>query len=366
MREESDFVGSDSVSTTPSFGEDYRPPDRFRERARYATFDELRRHLPPGWEKILGGVASLALFAFAAFILARTFSQIHFADVRAAITATTGSQVLEALGLTALSYLALTGYDELALRQLKMRIRYPVVALASFASYAFSFNLGFPVVTGAAVRYWVYLRERTTALQVANITIISGATFWLGMTVVFGASLMARAEQISLIDAAPSFVNFLFGALTLAGVVYYCAWVSLDTRRMRIRGHVFELPGFWPTLGQTVLGVVDLCCAAAALFMLLPDGHGLDLTTFLAIYVFACILGVVSHAPGGIGVFEATMLHAIPSHSQESLLASLMLFRLIYYFIPFILALALLGADEVGRRWDGLRDAISKIVENRD
>jgi uncharacterized membrane protein YbhN (UPF0104 family) len=365
MREESDFAGSNSVSETPDFGEDFRT-NLGQERVRSATFDELRRRLPPGWEKILGGFASLALFAFAAFILAQTFSHIQLSDVRAAITATTASQVLEALGFTTLSYLALTGYDELALRQLKMRIRYKVVALASFASYAFSFNLGFPVVTGAAVRYWVYLRERATALQVANITIISGATFWLGMTVVFGAGLVARAQQLSSIDALPAPVNFLFGALILGGVVYYCAWVSLDTRRMRIRGHIFELPGFWPTMGQTVLGVADLCAAAAALFVLLPEGHGLDFVTFVAIYVFACILGVVSHAPGGIGVFEATMLHAIPSHSQESLLASLLLFRLIYYFIPFIFALALLGADEVGRRWDSLKEAISKIVETRD
>jgi uncharacterized membrane protein YbhN (UPF0104 family) len=367
MREESDFAGTETAPAPPELGEDDRNSYRdIRERARQATFDELRRRLPPGWEKILGGVASLALFAFAAFILARTFAQIHFTDVRAAIAATTGSQVLEALGFTALSYLALTGYDELALRQLKMSVRYRIVALASFTSYAFSFNIGFPIVTGAAVRYWVYSRAQATALQVANITIISGATFWLGMTAVFGAGLMMRAEQISSIDGLPSVVNFLVGALTLAGVAYYCAWVSLATRRMRIRGHIFELPGFWPTAGQTVLGVADLCCAAAALFVLLPEGHGLDFITFVAVYVFACILGVISHAPGGIGVFEAIMLHAVPSHSQESLLASLLLFRLIYYFIPFILALALLGADEVGRRWEGLKDAISKIVENRD
>ena len=82
----------------------------------------------------------------------------------------------------------------------------------------------------------------------------------------------------------------------------------------------------------------------------------LDFFTFASVYVFACMLGVVSHAPGGIGVFEATMLNALPAHSQESLLASLLLFRVIYYFLPFILALALLGADEGSRRWNSLRE----------
>ena len=60
---------------------------------------------------------------------------------------------------------------------------------------------------------------------------------------------------------------------------------------------------------------------------LLPQDTNLDFVTFASVYVFACILGVVSHAPGGIGVFEATMLNALPTHSQESLLASLLLFR---------------------------------------
>ena len=366
MREESDFARSEPIATPPALWEGNRSSDDARQSAPHAAFDELRRRLPKGAGKILGAFASLAVFTLATFTLASTFSQINYGELRAAIVAMSGGQLLQALAFTALSYLALTGYDALALLQLKMRMRYPTVALGSFASYAFSFNLGFPIVTGAAARYWVYSRERATALQVANITIISGATFWLGMTAMFGVGMIVRAESISAIDRLPALVNFMIGALIVSGVVAYCVWTSIETRRIRIRSHLFELPGLWPTLGQVVLGVADLSCAAAALFVLMPEGHGLDFMTFVVIYVFACILGVISHAPGGIGVFEATMLHAVPAHAQESLLASLLLFRLIYYFIPLIAALAFLGADEVNRRWDDLKDAISKIVENRD
>lgn len=366
MREESDFVSSDTHSTPHSLWENERSAGLAQENARAAAFDELRRRLPKGAGKLLGAFASLALFALAAFTLASTFSQIDFKDVRAAIAAISAGQILQAFALTALSYLALTGYDALALWQLKMRIGYKIVALASFASYAFSFNLGFPIVTGAAARYWIYSRERATALQVANITIISGATFWLGMAAMFGAGMIVRAEAVSAIDRLPAFLNFLIGALIVAGVAGYCAWTSFETRLIRIRNHLFELPGLWPTLGQIALGLADLSCAAGALFVLMPQGVDLDFMTFVLIYVFACILGVISHAPGGIGVFEATMLHAVPAQAREGLLASLLLFRLIYYFIPFIAALAMLGADEVTRRWSDLKDAISKIVETRD
>jgi glycosyltransferase 2 family protein len=92
--------------------------------------------------------------------------------------------------------------------------------------------------------------------------------------------------------------------------------------------------------------------------VLLPESHRLDFFTFAAVYVFACALGIASYAPGGIGVFEATMLKALPVPSQEGLLASLLLFRIIYYLVPFVLALALLGAYEGLRRWPGLKEAM--------
>lgn len=60
------------------------------------------------------------------------------------------------------------------------------------------------------------------------------------------------------------------------------------------------------------------------------------------------------------------MLHAIPAPSQESLFAALLLFRWIYYLIPFVLALAVLGADEGSRGWSGLREAFAKILEDHE
>ena len=151
----------------------------------------------------------------------------------------------------------------------------------------------------------------------------------------------------------------------LGAVIAYCVWLALEPRRIRLRGHTLELPGPAATVAQLLLGAADLCAAAGALYCLLPAGVDLAYTPFLAIYVFACILGVVSHAPGGIGVFEATMLHFLPGASQSSVLASLLLFRVIYYFLPFIVALAVLGADEGARRWTTLREAVTKIIDER-
>jgi uncharacterized membrane protein YbhN (UPF0104 family) len=65
------------------------------------------------------------------------------------------------------------------------------------------------------------------------------------------------------------------------------------------------------------------------------------------IFVAATLLGFASHAPGGLGVFDAAMLVALWQFDKEELLAGLLLFRLLYYIVPFALSLSILGAREL-------------------
>ena len=57
-------------------------------------------------------------------------------------------------------------------------------------------------------------------------------------------------------------------------------------------------------------------------------------------------MGFASHAPGGLGVFDATMMVALWQFDKEDLLAGLLLFRLLYYVTPFVISLAILGTRE--------------------
>ncbi len=313
--------------------------------------------------RYIGGFVSAAIALLSVVVLVHTLSHLKLAQLQAAIAATSNKQILTAAGFAALSYLALTGYDGLALRQLRARIPYRTTALASFTSYAISFTLGFPLITAGTVRYWVYSQAGLTAAKVASLTVIAGVTFWLGMALVIGVTLLIRSDMISRIDHFEPHINMLIGVAVIVALLVYLAWVSIGHRKTRVQGFRLELPGFSLTLGQVILGVIDLCAAAGVLYALLPEPRQLDFFTFAAIYVFGCVLGIASHAPGGIGVFEATMLKFVPVPSQEALLASLLLFRIIYYLAPFVLALALLGANEGFKRWKGLREAMHRIVE---
>ena len=308
----------------------------------------------------LGVAASLVIIAVSLFFFARVLVAIDLQQFKAAFASTGGDQIASAFLLAALSYLALTGYDALALRHLHARTPYRLTALASFASYAISFTLGFPLITAGAVRYWIYGPAGLSAGKVASLTLIAGITFWLGMGLVVGVGLISDAPAISDINHFNIAFNQAFGLGVIVLLVAYLAFVSQRGVK-RILFHV-RLPGPLLTLGQMALGVIDVCSAAGALYVLLPKGHGLAFMTFSALYSFACMLGIASHAPGGLGVFEATMLKTVPADSG-SVLASLLLFRAIYYLVPFILAMALLGAHEAVRRWRSLREAIESSGE---
>jgi glycosyltransferase 2 family protein len=305
-----------------------------------------------------GVAASLIIIAGALTIFVHTILRIDPNKFKAAIAGTSGDQFLLSFAFTALSYLALTGYDALALRHLGIKVPYRLTAVASFTSYAFSFTLGFPLVTGAAVRYWVYGPAGLSAGKIAGLTAVAGITFWLGMGLVVGVGFLSASDPIADIDHFHPLANRLIGLGAIAALIVYFAWITrMRWRRAAVVGN-FKLPGPRLTLGQMALGVIDICSASAALYVLLPQDNRLGFPTFATLYSFAAMLGIASHAPGGLGVFEATILQGAGG-SQDAVLASLLLFRGIYYAVPFIAAMAMLGGVEAVRRWRSLREAMS-------
>ncbi len=298
----------------------------------------------------IGPVASVAIFATSLVVLWQIVSEVDANELRTAFTAASSRQIGLAILLTMVSYGLLTCYDALALRQLKLQIPYRTTALASFTSYAVSFNLGFPLLTAGTVRYWIYAPRGLSTGVVASLTVIAGITFWLGMGLVLAWSLIREAGPLAVLVYTNIQINQLIGLITAIAVGGYLVWVSLRRRAVRIKGWRLELPGFRLSVAQMLIGAGDVCAGAGVLYVLLPVGHGINFETFLAVYVFAVMLGVASHAPGGLGVFEATILLALSAYPREPVLGALLLYRLCYYLLPFVFALALLGGYEILNR----------------
>jgi hypothetical protein len=103
---------------------------------------------------------------------------------------------------------------------------------------------------------------------------------------------------------------------------------------------------------QIVIGVFDLGAAALAMYVLIPAGPNIGIFPITAVFIAATLLGFASHTPAGIGVFDATILIGLGSDDKEPLVAALLMFRLLYHFLPFVIALCLFGGVE---GWRSLR-----------
>ena len=167
-----------------------------------------------------------------------------------------------------------------------------------------------------------------------------------------GLGIAYAPEAAAAIDHLPGWCNRSFAILTLALLMIYVAWVWRTPRVVGRQNWEVALPNGRLTLLQIAIGIVDLACCAAAMYMLVPDEPYIGFITVAVIFVSATLLGFASHSPGGLGVFDAAMLVALWQYDKEDLLAGLLLFRLLYYLTPFALSLAILGAREL---WLSLR-----------
>ena len=300
-----------------------------------------------GWNRI-GLLLSVSIIAIAVVVLVRILRDIDVNEVIDALRTTEPRHIAIAALFVAAGYFTLTFYDLFALRAIgRKEISYRVAALAGFTSYSIGHNIGATVFTGGAVRYRIYSTWGLTAMEVAKICFVAGLTFWLGNATVLGLGIFYTPIAATAIDQLPPMLNRGLAVIVLAILTSYVVWVWSAPRIIGRNEWEVRLPGGPSTLLQIFIGIVDLGCCALAMYMLLPDEPNIGFVTLAVIFVSATLLGFASHAPGGLGVFDAAMLVALWQFDKEDLLAGLLLFRLLYYVLPFVLALIILGIREI-------------------
>ncbi len=296
----------------------------------------------------LGMALSLIIIIVAAVVLYRILRDIDLDELLDALEATDWRTLGIAGFFIAAAYLSLTLYDLFALRTIgRADVPYRVAALAGFPSYAIGHNVGASVFSGGAVRYRIYSAWGLGVVEVTKICFVAGLTFWLGNAAMLGLGVFYAPQQASDIDHLPIWLNRIVAILILMLLAAYIAWVWVKPRVVGRDGWKVSLPGGPLTLVQIVIGILDLSFCAMAMYMLVPDEPHLGFIRVAVIFVSATLLGFASHAPGGLGVFDATMMVALWEFDKEDLLAGLLLFRLLYYIIPFALSLLILGTREV-------------------
>jgi len=305
----------------------------------------VRRRL--SWEAV-GIALSLALIAAACFTLFKLLRDVDVGKFADAIYATPIEAVVVAALLIAASYCCLTFYDFFALRTIgQTHIPYRIAALTGFLSYTIGHNLGATVFTGGVVRFRIYRAWGLTLIDVAKVAFVTGLTFWLGNAVVLGLGVAYAPDVAGAINQLPTWANRAIALGALVPIAAYLIWLLPRPRVIGRNGWTLTLPSARSTLLQIGIGIADLGLAAFAMFTLISVHASVDPVQAVIAFVFSALVGFLSHAPGSLGVFDAAMLIALPQVEKEHLLAALVIFRGLYFIVPFCIAILLFGLREL-------------------
>jgi phosphatidylglycerol lysyltransferase len=306
-----------------------------------STARSLLRHAP--------AVIGVALVIGALYVVQRELSTLRLADVLAAMDAIPNRSVWLAFAATVVSYLVLTVYDALGTRFVGHPLSYGRIAFASFTAYALAHNIGFATLSGAAIRYRLYVLWGMAPMQIAGVVAFTSLTFVLGGLTLGGIVLLTVPWAIPGFGTwVPTPIMYAVGLLMFGIVLAYAALGAFRREPIRIFNTAVPLPGPRMAAAQVTLATVDVALTALIFYVLLPDAPGLTFLVFLAVYVTAYTAAMASHVPGGIGVFDGTILVGLaPFLDPATIVGALLVFRLLYYILPLFLAGGMFATNEV-------------------
>lgn len=309
------------------------------------------------WKRVIWPMVGIAAITVSFWLLAKELHGLSWDALWAGIKAIAVHNWLMIALCTLGCYLILAAYDTLALQHLKRKVNYSFVALCSLTTYALSHSLGASAFTGAVIRYRAYSSKGLSAAEVGILVTFCSLTFSLGVMILVGAVfLLTPALDSRFSDVlSPVMVRWVaWGLLALS--VFYLIGSALRLPDLKIRTFKISYPCLPVALKQTLVAPVELLFAGGILYFALPPELNPGYPVILGVFVVAFTLALLSHAPGGLGVFELAVLTALPEFPPETVLAALLVFRLCYFIIPLVIGLATAAVFEHGQYRSDLAD----------
>lgn len=295
------------------------------------------------WPRLLSWSASLAVFGAAAWILHRYLGHIAWRDVAAAWSRMPAQRIAYSIAAAAVSLAMLAMFDVLAARVVvRGRVSAGLAAFAGAVTQGISNTLGFHAITGTALRYRIYASAGLGAGDIARIAGLAGLGVGLGFAVVITGALCWQPAITHGWGRWP-------GMALLLLLIALLAWL-VRPRTFALGRLTLALPNAGIASAQMLIGGIEMLAAISALYVLLPADVAPPFVDFLPIYVGAVLAGIVSHSPGGLGVFETIMLAAFPAQARVDLLVAMLCYRVTYSLLPFVLASAALAVFELRLR----------------
>jgi uncharacterized membrane protein YbhN (UPF0104 family) len=306
--------------------------------------DSTTTESPARWLRILSWIGCLAIVSAAVWILHHYLSQIAWRDVAAAWSQLPVRRIAYSIAATTVSFAMLALFDVLAARTVvRDRVSAGLAAFAGAVTQGISNTLGFHAITGTALRYRIYATAGVGVGDIARIVGLAGLGVGLGFAVVITGALCWQPAITHGWGRLPGVMLFVLLAALLV-------WLARRPRTFTLGRWTLAFPSTGIAASQMLIGGVEMLAAITALYVLLPANVAPPFVDFLPIYIGAVLAGIVSHSPGGLGVFETIMLAAFPPAARAELLVAMVCYRVIYSLLPFVLASAALAVFEIHLR----------------
>jgi uncharacterized membrane protein YbhN (UPF0104 family) len=299
-------------------------------------------------------VAPFIVLGAASYVLWREFHEISLGEIAGAMRAWGPGPIAAALALSATSFLLMGVVEWMGLRWVGAKVGVPSALAGSFMANAIAHTLGANLIVSGAIRARFYNRFGVTIRQVAAATLFHGLSFGVGLSTLAGMGLiLAGPEDLARTRIAGPVADGL-GLLLLLGVSLYVTLCATLRRPLRGFGHSVKLPSARVAVAQLLIGALDNAVAAAILWSLLPAGS-VAFASFVGAYAPSVVLGLLSHVPGGVGVFEGSVSALLAGVEPAPLAAAFLGYRLAFFILPLAIAAMALAGDTFRQR--GVREA---------
>lgn len=298
----------------------------------------------------LGTLLVLALTCGAIWLLIREISHYSLADIQTSLARIPRPCLAASLGLMILNYLILVGYDGLALKAIRKPLPLRRTMLVSFVGCVISFNFG-ALLGGGSARFRFYSLWGFSLADILRLVAMLALTFWIGAFGLAGIVFLIEPVPLPEFLRIPQESLHVLAVLLLLGTIGYLTMCVFWRKPLTLKGESFTLPTPKIALAQILVAWADLFVAASCLFVLMPSDLGVDFIQFLSLYLLAMVAVVVSHVPGGTGLFELIILGASPTTHPQAVIAALLCFRVIYYFLPLLVVAGIILVHEIRLRF---------------
>lgn len=296
---------------------------------------------------VIRALFPLAIIAMVYIEGQHELKQIHLGLVMRELRHVPMSAIMQMIGIALLSVAVMSSYDYLI--RAHFRLKVSLWSTFRYAWIANTFNnlIGFAGLAGVGLRTLLYKKSGVPT------SVLTPAIVFLSPLMITGLSLLSWANIFGILPATALLEEHRWLVFAIWGMALYLPIFVFIQRSSLYTKWINRGKGRtpWLTVGASVSASFLEWVFAGATFWTISSYllDGVHFVAIFSIFAIAAIAGILSMAPGGIGAFDLIALLGLTQlgHQSDQAMAVLVIYRLFYYIIPWLIGLVL-AALEIG------------------